>query len=39
VVGLAAVAIWLVLVVKAFQGVMFKLPLLGDFAAQHAEKA
>jgi uncharacterized membrane protein len=37
--GLAAVAIWLVLVVKAFQGVMFKLPLLGDFAAQHAEKA
>jgi uncharacterized membrane protein len=39
VVGLAAVAIWLVLVVKAFQGVMFRLPLLGDFAAQHSEKA
>lgn len=36
VVGLAAVAVWLVLVVKAFQGVMFKLPLLGDFAAQRA---
>ena len=39
VVGLAAVAIWLVLVVKAFQGVIFKLPLLGDFADQHSEKA
>jgi uncharacterized membrane protein len=24
----------LVLVVKAFQGLMFRLPLLGDFAAQ-----
>ena len=36
VVGLAYVAIWLVLVVKAFQGVMFRLPLLGDFAAQPA---
>jgi uncharacterized membrane protein len=38
VVGLAAVAIWLVLVVKAFQGVMFKLPLLGRLAAQQSEK-
>jgi uncharacterized membrane protein len=38
VVGLGTVVIWLVLVVKAFQGVMFRLPLLGDFAAQHAEK-
>jgi uncharacterized membrane protein len=38
VVGLGAVVIWLVLVVKAFQGVMFRLPLLGDFAAQHAAK-
>jgi uncharacterized membrane protein len=38
VVGLAAVAIWLVLVVKAFQGVTFRLPLVGDFALQHSEK-
>jgi uncharacterized membrane protein len=38
VVGLAAVAIWLVLVVKAFQGVTFRLPLLGDFALQLSEK-
>ena len=36
VVGLAAVVIWLVLVVKALQGDIFKLPLLGDFADQHA---
>jgi uncharacterized membrane protein len=36
VVGLGAVVIWLVLVVKAFQGLMFRLPLLGDFAAQRA---
>ena len=34
--GLAAVVLWLVLVVKAFQGAMFKRPLLGDFAARHA---
>jgi uncharacterized membrane protein len=36
VVALAAAVIWLVLVVKAFQGVTFKLPVLGDFAAQQA---
>ena len=36
VVAFGAVAIWLVLVVKAFQGLMFKLPLLGDFADQQA---
>lgn len=36
IVVLAAIVIWLVLVVKAFQGEMFKLPALGDFAAQYA---
>ena len=36
VVAIAAVVIWLVLVVKALQGHMFKLPLLGDFAAEQA---
>ena len=36
VVALAAVFLWVVLVVKAFQGEMFKLPLLGDFAEQHS---
>jgi uncharacterized membrane protein len=39
VVALAAAVIWLVLVVKAFQGVTFKLPVLGDFAAQQATVA
>ena len=37
VVALAAFVIWLVLVIKAFQGVMFRLPLLGDVAAPQAE--
>jgi len=36
IVGLAAVAVWLVLVVKALQGDMFKLPVLGDYAEQQA---
>ena len=36
VVALAAVVLWLVLVVKAFQGEMFKLPILGDLAEHYA---
>jgi len=36
IIGLAALVIWLVLVVKALQGEMFKLPVVGDFAEQHA---
>lgn len=36
VVALAAVLLWLVLVVKAFQGEMFKLPILGDFAERYS---
>jgi len=36
VVALAVVVIWLVLLIKAFQGEMFKLPLLGDLADQQA---
>ena len=36
VVALGAVLLWNVLVVKAFQGAMFKLPVLGDFAEQHS---
>lgn len=35
-VAFGAVVIWLVLVVKALQGLMLKLPLLGDFADQQA---
>lgn len=37
IVGLAAFVLWLVLIVKALQGEMFKLPVLGDFAEQQAE--
>jgi|SRR5579863_2550783 len=33
--GLAAIFVWLALVVKALQGEMFKLPWLGKFAEQH----
>lgn len=36
IVGLGAVAIWMVLVVKALQGEMFKLAVLGDYAEQQA---
>jgi uncharacterized membrane protein len=36
VVGLAAAFVWLVLVIKAFQGEMFKLPVLGAFADEKA---
>jgi uncharacterized membrane protein len=36
VVTLAFVMIWLVLVVKAVQGEMFKLPLIGGFAEQQS---
>ena len=34
--GLATLVIWMVLLVKAFQGEMFKLPGLGDFSEQYA---
>lgn len=34
--GMAAFLIWLVLVVKAFQGETLKLPVLGDFAERYA---
>jgi uncharacterized membrane protein len=37
--GLGAVVLWLVLEVKALQGHMFKLPLLGEFAAFRASEA
>jgi uncharacterized membrane protein len=39
VVGIGALVLWLVLVVKAFQGQIFHLPLLGTFAAQQAAKS
>jgi uncharacterized membrane protein len=38
IVGLGAMAIWMVLVVKALQGEMFKLPVLGDYAEHQANE-
>jgi len=37
VVGLAALFVWLVLLVKAVQGEWFKLPLIGDFAERYSD--
>jgi uncharacterized membrane protein len=37
-VGLAFFVIWVVLIVKALQGEMFNLPLIGDFAQRQAVK-
>ena len=36
IVGLAGLIIWLVLVLKAFQNQMFKLPVIGDMAEKQA---
>lgn len=38
VVALAVFAVWVVLVVKALQGEMFKLPVVGDFAEQQTTR-
>jgi uncharacterized membrane protein len=37
IVGLAGFVIWLVLLLKAYQGQMFKLPMLGDIAEKQAD--
>ena len=37
VVGLGWIVLWVVLVVKALQGEMFKLPVVGDFAERQAD--
>jgi uncharacterized membrane protein len=36
IIGLAGFIIWLVLVLKAYQGQMFKLPVIGDLAEKQA---
>ncbi len=38
VVGLVLFVVWLILVLKAYQGQMFKLPVIGDMAEQQAGK-
>lgn len=35
-VELAFLICWIVLLIKAYQGVMFKIPVIGEFAEQHA---
>lgn len=35
--SLGLFAIWVVLIVKALQGEIFKLPIVGDFAERHAD--
>jgi len=35
-VGIAAFALWIVLLINAFQGKYFKLPVIGDFAEKYA---
>ena len=37
-VSLAGFVIWLILVLKAYQGQMFKLPVIGDFAEQQVNR-
>lgn len=38
-IGLAGLVIWIILVLKAYQGQMFKLPVIGDMAEQQAGPA
>jgi len=35
-VGIAAFVLWIVLLINAFQGKYFKLPVIGDFAEKYA---
>jgi len=35
-IGLLGLIIWIVLILKAYQGQMFKLPFVGDMAAKQA---
>ncbi|MGD0785737.1 MAG: DUF4870 domain-containing protein [Sedimentisphaerales bacterium] len=38
-IGLVGLILWIMLMVKAFQGEMFKLPIAGDMAEKMSEKA
>lgn len=35
-ISLAAIIIWIILLIKAYQGEEFKLPIIGDFAEKNA---
>ncbi len=39
IIGIAAFILWVILMVKAYQGSMYKLPVSGDIAAKQAEMA
>ena len=34
---MGSMVVWLILVLKAYQGETFKLPIVGDFAAKQAQ--
>jgi uncharacterized membrane protein len=36
VVGLISFVVWIILMLKAYQGKLYKLPIIGDFAAKQA---
>ena len=36
-ISLALFVVWLIVVIKAFQGQWFKLPIIGDFAMKQAQ--
>jgi uncharacterized membrane protein len=38
-IGLAGLVLWILLMIKAYQGEMFKLPIAGDMAEKMSEKA
>ena len=37
-ISLLALCLWIILMIKAYQGVMYKLPIVGDLAEQQANK-
>lgn len=37
IVGLAALILWILLMIKAYQGKMYKLPFIGDFAEKQVK--
>jgi uncharacterized membrane protein len=38
IIGLAAFVVWIVLMINAFQGKYFKLPVVGDYAERYANQ-
>jgi len=37
IINMGSMVVWLILVLKAYQGETFKLPIIGDFAAKQAQ--